>query len=106
MQITTLIKDTGVSAQEACRLTGVTQSSLTRRLLKAKRMAKEASTEEERLKQPYYAFLKSYQSALQERSKSLRRQRDSGKATENVMNKHPMVYRNLLTLPLGIREKI
>src|SRR5436190_17286040 len=99
MQITMLIKDTGVSAQEACRLTGVTQSSLTRRLLKAKRMAKDASTEEERLKQPYYAFLKSYQSALQERSKTLRKRRENSQGGEKGMNQHPMVYRDIRLLP-------
>jgi len=102
--LTTLIRD-GIPASKACQVVGISQTALSARLTEARRAAKGAS-EAERAGQRYYRLLVAYESAQKERSKTLRRQRGSGKAGGNVMDKHPMVYRDLRLLPSDVKQRI
>jgi len=104
LQLTRLIAD-GLTAGQACEAVGVTQSALTRRLIEARRAAKGA-TEEQRLKQRYYGLLKAYESAQEQRAKTLRRQRGNPQEKKMALERHPLIHRDLMTFPQDERKKL
>ncbi len=95
MEIVGLIRS-GLPAQEACRLVNVPQSTLTAALTAARKQADNA-TEKQKL------LLKGYEDAQARRSKLLRKRHETG---QPLPSGKAVIYRDLLTFPAEIKEKI